>query len=132
MRRVGKCIGKQVFSNKESALQVCYKRFVATNQVLGVYECPTCLDFHLTSKYCNIEEHYTNWRQEIKEAQEEKDLILKKATDPARDQLRRRRARLRANRKRNKRERERERPTNDQLTLAQQKEIFANFKPNCA
>jgi len=53
MKRLGKCVGKKTFAFIEQAEAQVIRNFVYGNKTLGIYECPTCLDFHTTSKYDN-------------------------------------------------------------------------------
>jgi hypothetical protein len=71
MKRKGKCIGKVPFSYKTDAIhkaKVIYKQHGVT---LGVYECPTCLEFHLTTKYCNLKHLYKQWDEEREKEKEQ-------------------------------------------------------------
>lgn len=65
MRRVNKCAGKAKFCKKSGALATAKKWYLANGSVFGIYECPVCLDFHLTSKYTNLQEYYNKWVVEI-------------------------------------------------------------------
>jgi hypothetical protein len=53
MKRTGKCVGKQTFSHRREAEAKIIHNFATGRKAFGIYECPTCLDFHLTSKYDN-------------------------------------------------------------------------------
>ena len=61
MKRKGKCVGKKKFAYKSEAIQKAKNIYFNNGIELGIYECPTCLDFHLTSKYCNIKHRHTKW-----------------------------------------------------------------------
>jgi hypothetical protein len=64
MKRAGKCAGKRKYAYKNLAVDVARWKYVNQGIVLGVYECPTCLDFHLTSKYCNLKNKHERWEKE--------------------------------------------------------------------
>jgi hypothetical protein len=49
MKRAGKCVGKKAYAYKNTAEEVVF-HFAKRGKFLLVYECPTCLDFHLTSQ----------------------------------------------------------------------------------
>lgn len=53
MKRPGKCVGKKKFSYWDDAERQVIKNYIYGLKSYGIYECPTCLDFHLTSKYDN-------------------------------------------------------------------------------
>jgi hypothetical protein len=53
MKRPGKCIGKKAFSNRLDAEAQVIRNYVFNRKVYGIYECPTCLDFHTTHLYDN-------------------------------------------------------------------------------
>lgn len=53
MKRAGKCVGKKAFAFEVQAEAQIIRSFVYGCNILGIYECPTCLDFHTTSKYDN-------------------------------------------------------------------------------
>ena len=53
MRRSGKCVGKKLFAYRTDAEAQVIKNFIFKAPAFGIYECPTCLDFHTTSKYDN-------------------------------------------------------------------------------
>lgn len=53
MKRHRRCVGKKSFAYlKQAKAQVIYN-FVLNRKTYGIYECPTCLDFHTTSTYDN-------------------------------------------------------------------------------
>ncbi len=52
MKRAGKCINKKAYAFRSDAIDVAKKIYTKKGLLLSVYECSTCLDFHLTSKYC--------------------------------------------------------------------------------
>lgn len=60
LKRRGRCVGKRSFSFLEKAQGQVRKNYIAwirnrvRKKVLGVYECPTCLDFHTTSRYSTM------------------------------------------------------------------------------
>lgn len=49
MKRAGKCVNKKAYSFKDEAQKVAHKVEKQTRKIYRVYECPTCLDFHLTT-----------------------------------------------------------------------------------
>jgi hypothetical protein len=53
MKRKNKCVGKQTFFNKREAEAKVIYNCAKNRKAYGIYECPSCLDFHLTSKYDN-------------------------------------------------------------------------------
>ena len=61
MKRKGKCTGKRKYPFRDTAIDMARWKFVNHGIELGVYECPTCLDFHLTSKYCNLKSNHREW-----------------------------------------------------------------------
>lgn len=52
-KRAGKCVGKKTFYYFDDAERQVIKNYVYNLKSYGIYECPTCLDFHITSKYDN-------------------------------------------------------------------------------
>lgn len=67
MKRANKCVGKKRFNNKGLALAVCKKHWLKRGRKFAIYECPVCLDFHLTSKWCNTDYYITRWtKQEVR------------------------------------------------------------------
>ena len=66
MKRKGKCVNKKSYSHRNVALNVAATWFKKDGSKLGIYECPTCLDFHLTSKYCNLEHYHAQWAKKKK------------------------------------------------------------------
>lgn len=61
MKRAGKCIGKRAYPYSNLAIDTAKKQYVIYDKVLGYYECTKCLDFHLTSKYCNLQHLHKDW-----------------------------------------------------------------------
>ena len=61
MRRVNKCVGKRKYPYRNIAIEMAHWKYIHENIILGVYECPTCLDFHLTSKYSNLKHLHKKW-----------------------------------------------------------------------
>jgi hypothetical protein len=53
MKRRGKCAGKIPYAYRQFAEAQVIKNFLYKRKTLGIYECPTCLDFHLTHLYDN-------------------------------------------------------------------------------
>ena len=64
MKRRGKCISKRTFAYRDDALKFAKRQYKLYGRVMAVYECPTCLDFHLTSKYC-AKKLKKKWDKEI-------------------------------------------------------------------
>lgn len=65
MKRPGKCVEKKAYAHKSKAFKVAKRMFLKRGcNVVGVYECPTCLDFHITTKYCNIPTKLRKWAKE--------------------------------------------------------------------
>jgi hypothetical protein len=54
MKRKRKCIEKKSFGTLFEAKKVTYKVWLKYHQKLNVYECPICLDFHLTKQSTKI------------------------------------------------------------------------------
>ena len=50
MKRKNKCVGKVTYSHKSQCITKILRLYETRGQRLRYYECPTCLDFHLTSK----------------------------------------------------------------------------------
>lgn len=67
MKRVGKCVNKKAYPYIYLAIEVAKERYISHGNELGYYECPTCLDFHLTSKYCNLKHLHKKW-QDIRDS----------------------------------------------------------------
>lgn len=62
MKRSGKCVGKKTYATRSKALAVARKWYLSKGKIeMGIYECPTCLDFHLTTKYCNTRKYHKRW-----------------------------------------------------------------------
>ena len=88
MKRAGKCANKRKYPYKSLTIDMAHWKYINENIHLGVYECPTCLDFHLTSKYCNLKHLHKDWekvrntwtgsREEIKKKRELQRRRLKK------------------------------------------------------
>lgn len=62
MKRPGKCANKRAYSTRGAALAVAERMYFQGNKRLALYECPTCLDFHLTTKYCNLQSKISVWK----------------------------------------------------------------------
>ena len=75
MKRPGKCVGKRKYAHYSTACQTARHKFLNEHIALGVYECPTCLDFHLTSKYCNLTHLHKRW---LKSVAKPKPVVKKK------------------------------------------------------
>jgi hypothetical protein len=58
MKRLNKCVGKSKYKYLHKALKTAEKHYRKNKVVLGIYECPICLDFHLTSKHDLITRKY--------------------------------------------------------------------------
>jgi hypothetical protein len=63
IKRAGKCVGKKSYAYSHYAIEVARIQYLKHGVELGFYECPTCLDFHLTSKYCNLKHVHKKWEQ---------------------------------------------------------------------
>lgn len=50
MKRAGKCVNKKAYTFHKAAEDVSIRAFKKWGVYTKVYECPTCLDFHLSSK----------------------------------------------------------------------------------
>jgi len=61
MKRFGKCVNKKAYGHRSLAISVAASWYKKDGSMFGVYECPTCLDFHLTSKYCNLIHLHKRW-----------------------------------------------------------------------
>jgi len=66
MKRPGKCVNKKAYAYKGQAINAAKNRYLSNGVHLGMYECPTCLDFHLTSQYCNLKHLHEGWRAGVK------------------------------------------------------------------
>ena len=100
MKRAGKCVNKVAFRRYDYALTRAKHWYKKANIEYGIYECPTCLDFHITSKYCNLQEHHLRWnRSLIKDWYEEflqlERLIVNEPLTPAENERRKQRNRRR-------------------------------------
>lgn len=61
MKRKGKCVNKKAYTWKHDALSTAaffYKHY-GVEQAL--YTCPSCQDFHLSTKYCNLQQYHRRW-----------------------------------------------------------------------
>ena len=56
MKRKNKCANKKAYSTKGAAESAIEKSYSNYNVRLRYYECPTCLDFHLTK--ANVDPNY--------------------------------------------------------------------------
>jgi len=56
MKRANKCVGKVAYSHESQCIHKILKLYKTKGQKLRYYECPTCLDFHLTSQ--NVDEQF--------------------------------------------------------------------------
>lgn len=128
MKRAGKCVNKKAYRYKFVAINTASKFFKRDGIEFGVYECPTCLDFHLTSKYCNLKEFHLRWLRSHINKQYLEFLELEKKLCPDSEKKRIATRRKRANRRRNKQLREQPKNPNI-ISDEQQKEIFKNFQP---
>ena len=72
MKRAGKCVNKRAYSYQLIALEVAKKMYLQTGTKTAIYECPSCLDFHITSKVCNTHHLHDTWKRE--------GLVVKKKT----------------------------------------------------
>jgi len=61
MKRRGKRANKKAYSHYSKAVEIAGIRFRDCGIELGIYECPTCLDYHLTSQYCNTQHLHRKW-----------------------------------------------------------------------
>ncbi len=63
MKRYGKCVGKVPHSSKATALRYIKNRYLQSGIKLRFYECPGCLDYHITSKppFGPMEPYYKRW-----------------------------------------------------------------------
>lgn len=50
-----RCLNKVAYAYKDDALKFAAQVYKTRRIAMSVYECPSCLDFHLTSKYVNLE-----------------------------------------------------------------------------
>lgn len=69
MKRRNKCIAyKKAYSTTDDCIRVIRKVFKHKKVKLRYYECPICLDFHLTRSNANIQFNklYTEWKTENK------------------------------------------------------------------
>lgn len=64
MKRKNKCANKKAYNLVSTIKKQIEKTYLNHGVMLRYYECPTCLDFHLTSK--NIDpEYFKKWDREI-------------------------------------------------------------------
>jgi hypothetical protein len=66
MKRHSKCVNKKPFVYRDEALTVAKKMFLNQGIKSAIYECPACLDFHLTTKWCNTRSYHQRWLREKK------------------------------------------------------------------
>lgn len=59
-----KCIEKKAYGLKSQALAVARKMYLQDRTETAIYECDICLDFHLTSKWCNTQNYHKQWLTE--------------------------------------------------------------------
>lgn len=64
MKRFGRCIGKKAFKYRISAIEHAKRYYLTKGIKLGVYECPTCLDYHTTTKHVNLAHLHKEWEAE--------------------------------------------------------------------
>lgn len=76
MKRVGKCVGKKAFRYRSMAMRSASKWYKEKGIQLGIYECPTCLDFHLTSKYCNLKHKHRKWIFDLADELRKEEIIF--------------------------------------------------------
>ncbi len=76
MKRRNKCLIKKAYAWKHAALDAAAKAYKERGVELGIYECPVCLDFHLTSKYCNTKHYHKKWLKTHIKAQYKEFLAL--------------------------------------------------------
>lgn len=127
MKRKGKCVGKKTFAFKSAALQTAAYQYQTYGKELGVYECPTCLDFHLTSKYCNTSQYHKQWIKLLaKTLQREEEKFDRKYFGITVTKKRRKKRGSVQNIQKQVSKSVIERKQNT-LPLAKQKEIFAHF-----
>lgn len=64
MKRENRCvIDKKAYAYRSAALKVAKTAYLERNEKLKIYECPVCLDFHLSSQgKSNLEEYYEKWK----------------------------------------------------------------------
>lgn len=51
-------MGKRKYAYRDKAELVAIKMYNLYGTKMAVYECPSCLDFHLTSKWTNLQHLY--------------------------------------------------------------------------
>lgn len=81
MKRAGKCVNKKAYAYKSHALQIARKQYLEYGIKSSVYECPTCLDFHLTTKpqgKYNTEKYFNKWDKEWMRERYNEFLFLEK------------------------------------------------------
>lgn len=65
MKRANKCVGKRAFYTTRQALNIARAIYNKKRVKLRYYECPTCLDFHLTKSHTDrMGDIYNQWDRE--------------------------------------------------------------------
>jgi hypothetical protein len=73
------CINKRRYLYKETALEMVQWKFFNENINLGIYRCPRCPFFHLTSRYCNTRYLHPLWETQRAFYSVTRESIKKKA-----------------------------------------------------
>ncbi len=63
MKRANKCVSKRSYTHRSAALAMACWMYREQGLRTAVYECPTCLDFHLTTKWCNTSRYHKRWKK---------------------------------------------------------------------
>jgi len=92
MKRKDKCVGKVAYSQKSQCIYRILKFYETKKVKLRYYECPTCLDFHLSSK--NIGEQFNEIMEKKKKGATlvnvqngERNIIQKQTTQIAHSKI---------------------------------------------
>lgn len=58
MKVINRCTGKKKYAFKHKAINSIKKHYLKNGVKLRMYECPVCLDFHLTKRHPEPDDFY--------------------------------------------------------------------------
>ncbi len=122
MKRKNKCAGKRAYAFKDQAIRVAKRIYQKQHTVCAVYECPQCLDFHLTTKWTNMQHLHRKWDIEWMESTYREFLRLDGSVVVEKPK----KIKVKKERVRDESSAEKKKKANT-LPLAEQKRIFATF-----